>query len=161
MDTVLVFLTENGEWIVALCALGVSLRALHAQRKHDRLSVHPKLHVTKGHTASAPYKWHLKNFGVGPAVIKEFDVIVDGTRLSFPSMGGLNAALNGIGCQDFDECYGFREGEYMQASSEVILLSFPPEKADAVNPYLPKIAWRIVYESIYGNRHSLEIYADR
>ena len=160
MNEWLTLLADHGEWIVALCALGVSGWTIAAQRRHNRLSVQPRLHITKGHTETAAYIWHLRNYGVGPAVIKDFRINIDGTELCFPSMRGLNAALNGLGCQDYDQCYGFRLGEYLQANSEVVLLSFPSEKADAIQNHLPKILWRIRYESIYGAPQVLEVKAD-
>jgi hypothetical protein len=160
VDAVLRILSTHGEWIVASCALVVSLWTIAAQRHHNRLSVCPRLHITKGYTDTAPYIWHLRNFGVGPAVIKTFKVTIDGTELSFPTMGGLNAALNGLGCERFDECYGFRPGEYLQAGSEVILLSFPRDEADAIQHRLPRISWAIVYASIYGEEQVLNVKAD-
>lgn len=72
-------------------------------------------------------------------------------------MSGLASQLKGLGCEDFDECYGFREGDYMQADTEVILLSFPRDKADGVKEKVDKISWNIVYESIYGEAQALKI----
>lgn len=160
MQASLTFLSQHGGLIVAVCAVFVSTLSLHLQRRHNRLSVRPKLHFARGHTkTAAPYRWHLNNSGVGPAIIKQFEVTINQDKLVFPKMSDLNAHLQRIGCGDFDECGGFRDGEYLQANTEVILLSFPPDKAVGVTDKVHKITWNIVYESIYGERQRLKINA--
>lgn len=87
------FFISNWQGIVAITALALSLWQLLSQRKHDRLSVRPYL--------SAGYKWHcssdkgLKSFevvvvnnGIGPAIIKDCFVEIDGKRI--PGIGEIN-----------------------------------------------------------------------
>ena len=69
---------------IGVCALVVSLYEAQLMREEQRLSVLPILELARSHFTSqdAPEKWrlslHAENVGIGPAVIEDFHVWVDG-----------------------------------------------------------------------------------
>jgi hypothetical protein len=67
--------------IIGGAALALTLYGMAATRKHNRLSVKPSV-VSRNHTNWADegmvYSYDLCNFGIGPAVIRKFTLILDG-----------------------------------------------------------------------------------
>jgi hypothetical protein len=69
--------------VIALCALALSIWQGILAKKHNRLSVRPHL-TTRTHSDAEKglYVVDLINNGIGPAIIEEFTVKVDGKRIS-------------------------------------------------------------------------------
>jgi hypothetical protein len=63
--------------VVALCALILSVMAGYATRKHARLSVRPLVTIS-GTVNEHGSGWSLGNAGLGPALVRWFEVTVDG-----------------------------------------------------------------------------------
>ncbi len=63
--------------IVALCSLGMTIYEARATREHDRVSVWPRIYQTVSDSAHR-YIRTVTNVGVGPAIIRSFEVQVDG-----------------------------------------------------------------------------------
>lgn len=69
--------------VIALCALGFSFWQGAQARKHNRLSFRPHLTTwTHANAEKGYYAVELINNGLGPAVIEDFSVKVDGKRIS-------------------------------------------------------------------------------
>ena len=69
--------------VIALCALGFSIWQGILARKHNRLSFRPHLTTwTHSDAEKGFYTVDLINNGIGPAVIEEFSVKVDGKLVS-------------------------------------------------------------------------------
>lgn len=69
--------------VIALCALSLSIWQGMATRKHNRLSFRP--HLTTWANSNAEkgfYSVELINNGIGPAVIEDFSIKVDGKQVS-------------------------------------------------------------------------------
>ena len=65
--------------IVALCALWLTISESRERRKHNRLSVKPYLTTwTTSEPESGHYLFDVVNNGIGPALIKSFQIYVDG-----------------------------------------------------------------------------------
>jgi hypothetical protein len=69
--------------VIALCALGLSVWQGMVARKHNKLSFRPHL-TTWSHSDAEKgfYVLELINNGIGPAVIEEFSIKVDGKLIS-------------------------------------------------------------------------------
>jgi hypothetical protein len=69
---------------IGVCALVVSLYETQLMREEQRASVLPILEMGRSHYTrkESPEKWrlslHVENVGIGPAVIRDFRVTVDG-----------------------------------------------------------------------------------
>jgi len=75
--------TAISSTIIAVCALGLSIWQGVQIRKHNRLSFRPHLTTwTHRNAENGSYAVELINNGLGPAVIDDFVVYVDGTRIS-------------------------------------------------------------------------------
>ena len=157
MNTIITFLHDNATWIIAFCALFTSLWSLHIQRRHNRLSVRPKLDCEVSHSNSFPHLWEVENRGAGPAVLIDFRMYVGKTELVFPDVDGMDAALNGAGLSCYIDCYSFSKGDYMRANTSCVLLSLPKEQAPLVAQKLEKVKWKFTYASIYGEQAILEV----
>lgn len=63
--------------IIALIALFVAIDQGYQTRKHNKLSVQPVVGIVFEYTAQGGAGWNYKNSGLGPAIIKDFEVKVD------------------------------------------------------------------------------------
>src|SRR5262245_28007071 len=81
--------------VVAVCALGLTFWQAHVTRRHYRLSVRP--HVTtwlQSGAQAGSYKLEIMNNGLGPASIKSFAILIDGTRIAGESAEPMQRAVN-------------------------------------------------------------------
>ena len=71
---------------IAVTALFITLYEVHATRKHNKLSVSPKL-TFYGEEATDKYNFQLqlKNEGLGPAIITSFRIIIDNETIDINS----------------------------------------------------------------------------
>lgn len=83
MDVAIEFLKDNSALIVSICAIALTLQQGWATIKHNKISVIPKL-TTFSHkyflqesTSVVQLKVTLSNCGLGPAVIKNYEILVD------------------------------------------------------------------------------------
>ncbi len=78
------WLSSNAVNVIALCALGTTFWQAYVSRQHNKLSVKPYL-TTWTHLqndgASNIFTVDILNNGVGPALIKSFQIYVDGQEV--------------------------------------------------------------------------------
>jgi len=80
--------------VIALCALGLSIWQGCLARTHNRLSVRPHLTTwTHSDADKGFYVVELINNGIGPAIIEEFTVKVDGGLVSGDRSEAIENAL--------------------------------------------------------------------
>ena len=80
----------NAQLITAICAVVIALAALfvavwqaRATRIHNCLSVKPNLDINQVvRQSDSTVQLDLGNNGIGPAIIKEFEVHIDGRKVS-------------------------------------------------------------------------------
>lgn len=79
------FSIDPGSAVVAALALFVSLHSAWATRQHNKLSVRPRLTtstfqrvVSEGNVSNLDVGVILTNVGLGPAIVKTADVLLDG-----------------------------------------------------------------------------------
>ena len=66
--------------IIAGAALFISLWQIYATRRHNRLSVTPKIVIGLS-ALEGEFGIYIKNAGVGPAIIKKFSVCLNGKEI--------------------------------------------------------------------------------
>lgn len=94
---------------IGVCALVVSLYEAHLMREEQRAAVIPLLELGRSHyvdhSGANPEKWrlslHAENVGIGPAIIRDFVVTVDGEPQ--PTW---RAAMRSLLGRDVDVAYG-------------------------------------------------------
>jgi hypothetical protein len=82
---VLGFIKEYSATIIALCAIALTIQQSLALRKHNRLSIRPMLALTsnrQNHPDVVVFESFLSNNGLGPAYIKSFHYLIDGSPVN-------------------------------------------------------------------------------
>lgn len=81
-------------------------------------------------------------------------------ELTFPDHAHFDAALEGIGCGDYQISTTLQQGDYVPVGEERKMLVFDPSVAVKARDKLKKIRWVISYRSIYGDTYQTEFLAN-
>src|SRR5215210_6210753 len=79
--------------VVALASLTVALYEARTNREYQKVSVWPYVKQSNAWVPGEPYTRNIANLGVGPALVKSFQVSVDGTPRR--DWAEVSRALNG------------------------------------------------------------------
>ena len=149
--------------VIALCALWFSLWQGVQARKHNRLSFRPHLDTwIHSNAEKGFYAVELINNGIGPAIIEEFSVTVDGKRISGNRAERLEKALKIILPNlSYQSHQSFLAKDYSMAPKERCTIvaiqfagpQFPPK--DFVEHALNRGDIEISYNSFYEERFHL------
>jgi hypothetical protein len=146
--------------VIALASLFVSIWTSAASRKHHRLSVTPHLRLDYFYSFDEPTKITLVNNGLGTAIITDFTLFVDGVALSGIGHQQLEEALQRIGLTGKFTVYAPYPDDALSAGENAVLLSIPPtsppRERHALRGSLSRVVFRIIYQSMYGNRFVLK-----
>ncbi|PKN52395.1 MAG: hypothetical protein CVU55_07655 [Deltaproteobacteria bacterium HGW-Deltaproteobacteria-13] len=135
--------------VISLISLFVAVKALNTQREHNKLSVKPIAHFSKGDYENQIFV-KVKNYGLGPLIIEEFNVSKE--KCSFKrlvdSFDGLGALIT------WDTFTDDIEGRVLAPQNEFILIkaSFTPDQDDirkAIRESLANTTLTIKYKCIY------------
>lgn len=146
---------------IAILALGVAVWQGHLMRKHNRLSLRP--HLTFRETISATNNPHfvleLQNNGIGPAIIKDFQIWLDGRREEDFEAQGWMALLDLVGLKGRAIGASCGPDEFLAAgqSLQLIKCESPPAPIGIreLRKALRRIEAHIEYQSVYGDRYSV------
>lgn len=161
----------EGNWtfagVAAVCAGIVTLCEIHATRKHNRLSVKPFLtdHTYTVYTNNgATESFELTNNGLGPALIKKFEVIMDGVPLQYKDEDGLQEQIQKfLPAGKITHIKIFTNLSAIPANEKNLILQIAVPSSDVskckkLQDLAPKISLRIEYESMYGEK---QVYCSR
>lgn len=143
--------------VIALCALAFTIWQVSVQRKHNKLSVTPYL-TTWSHSNYDYHRYNLQiiNNGVGPALIKKFQIYIDDRQVQGLHLELIKKAIKILFpnyLYNLSNCY--LSNGYMMAPKEARDLvdiqflgpNFPsPEEIDHASK---RVKIFIEYESIY------------
>lgn len=141
--------------IVAAVSLFVAAQQTSLTRRHNRLSVKPVLSMYRMEFKNKPIEYLLINRGLGPAIIKEFIVLLD-DRLVDRNSGNLVYDL--VDKLDIPrECVAGHllcKNEPLSPGCEVSIMQFKgtennEELHSRLVGILPRVKFRITYASIY------------
>lgn len=159
--------------IVAVCALYLTIQSNktareqnEAAREHNRLSVMPRLTTTTmsnrdnyldGSVRILKFGMDLENVGLGPAVIKSFEVMFDGVLVPAARTedvhGLLNKVFPGISLGPSSSFHTLRTEHALKVGEETSIVEFevfnPPTDFDVE---IKRFSLRVTYESLYGDR---------
>lgn len=153
--------TSIASTIIAICALALTVYQTKSSDKHNRLMVTPHIssttHIDKNtHTLSL----HLENNGIGPAIIQEFSIVVDGKQVK--SQDEVEAAIVLLVKNLPIDEWGHESIErksFLSAGAKIELVTLVCTKVplEALMQSIdPRINVTIEYTSIYGERFTYE-----
>jgi hypothetical protein len=148
--------------VVALGALAVSISAGIQNRRHNRLSVRPRLRIDYFTYLKAAVRVALVNNGTGPAIIRSVSITVDGTAVNADDVPVIVAAAKRLDIPGPYDSYTLSPGDTLRATESVDLLTlggFPEDvgQRKELRRKLHRIDFRVTYESIYGETFALPV----
>ena len=82
---------------IAVCALYTSYFVAKETIRHNKLSVQPKLTTISHTSADSTIRYELHNGGLGPAVLKEVIVNINGTEFNWTDANEIERCLRHVG----------------------------------------------------------------
>jgi hypothetical protein len=155
------FAGRNVASIIAVCALGLAVYQAFATRRHNRLSVRPRLTMRSSRISGpeARFTYTIVNNGLGPAIIDSCTVTFKGSPVNLYAASEVEAALTGVlGHRPHHFVVGhFAPRATIGKDSEQLLfdLRFPaltPEDVEGIEGRLNSAHVLIRYRSMYGER---------
>lgn len=156
------FLDTHWEATVALCALVLTIWTILMQRKHNKLSLRPLLSFAAEQDAQnnrVIIHHRLRNGGVGPAVIQDFEVYYKGALIDknnyTKALPKMSEALGDFAehCNTKFGCV--RKNIFLAANEEktIIYIDYPLDvythKHSFVTSLVEDFCFKIKYKSIY------------
>lgn len=162
----------DAQTITAICSVFIAVAALfiavwqaRATRVHNRLSVKPQLVFERKVDNLPPVaQIILKNNGIGPAIVRAFDVQVDGNKIQPFDASKWETIVNEIGIQ-----YKHFNGQNLECGTIIgigdinQILNVDTSGSQPVRDVfdaLFRINIIIEYESIYGKKFDLVLNSD-
>lgn len=162
---------RNAEAIIAGCALFFTSYQTYALRKHNKLSVRPRLVVATETVQVATqlpalmerFRVTLTNAGLGPAIIKDYQVLIGDQLMQIMGFSDLDTRLRG----QFGPMYGGgslfvpRPGFVMKAGEdrELADLKFVQgldEPSSCIDEAVSQLHLLVTYECIYGDTYKYD-----
>lgn len=159
-------ITALGSMVVGACALVFTIYQWRDARRHNRISLRP--FINKGNRTEtwpdrARMAISLTNNGLGPAVIKTFQIFYKGTTLAEPFAKKLETVMKGVIADGkcSSGALDFRPGHIMPPGSteELAWVSFSKAEGDDVDRVRRAIDcfdMLLEYESMYGEPTRLD-----
>lgn len=152
----------NAETVTAICAVVIAVASLvvsvyqtRAMRQHNRHSVRPILQLHRGWPAGGKAGIRLVNSGLGPAVIVESTLTVDGEVVG--AWNATTADLIRERLSPRPSAVTFNQAEVIPTDYEQYLLSVasydPRTHAEVEELINRRLTLQIRYESLYGGEN--------
>ncbi len=155
---------DNAANIIALASAAFVAYQAWLTRIHNRLSVRPHLqthtstHTELGHLPTLSYVYELRNNGLGPAVIKDWTVFLDGVKQVLPTGKVVDQLIRGLIPNPLQITTRFiGQDEVIRANDSQVLLAIrlPPlngEQLKAFEEQLNRLDLVVNYTSMYGEK---------
>lgn len=154
---------SNAAVIVALCALAVATYQVRAIHRHNRLSVRPHIVLfTDRHNdvTQGTFTVRLRNNGLGPAIIKACDVLLDDEPTSIRDASVVLSTITTVIGRPPSSCSYHRlaTGDAIAKDQELTLLSVrfthtSKQDCDAVLKSFERLSSKISYVSMYDESY--------
>ena len=152
----------NAETVTATCAVVIAVASLvvsvyqtYAMRQHNRHSVRPVLQLHRGWPLGGRAGIRLINSGLGPAVIVDSTLMVDGEAIGTWNELGVNSLRERLAVRP--SAVTFNDGEVIATDYEQYLLSVasydPQNHAQIEDLVNRRLTLKIRYESLYGGEN--------
>ena len=149
--------------VIALCALGLSIYQSGLTRRHNKLSVKPHIATwINTDTDSKTYQAGLVNNGLGPAIIIDFRIRVDGALVQGKGTEPVEAGIKSMfPAANYHAKYGSVAPGYSMAANErcmIVSIEFRGDhspQSDEIEAAFDKASIEVKYEYLYGDRFVL------
>lgn len=140
--------------LIALASMIVTIWQGLEERKHNRLSVRPKLEISYAYQSGVGYYFSLENKGLGPANIINMTVYWDNEPIPETGVKAIDAITDSLQAYFTISYSAVESGMTIEADDELNLILFHETDLDSVqfNPgQIPsRVAFTIRYESMYN-----------
>jgi hypothetical protein len=138
---------------IAFASICISLWEGSETRRHNRLSVRPKLEVVFN-AGKETFGYTVDNNGLGPAMITGMDLFVDGEKIRHTGFGGLDEFLDMMKLKErFLSRDAFGKGITLTAGSRKSILLFKKFNSDNTEELLKNIYLRVKIEITYASMY--------
>lgn len=171
---ILNFIGNNAATIIALCALFFTAYQVYATRRHNKLTFRPHLttfeHRNKLENKAIQFIITLMNNGLGPALIKKYELFQDSKLLDIKHSKDVEPILKKVlGRNYINQSFTKLGNNYSMPAKEKVNIfeisfSIKDEDEDEINEIEAKLSrfdLVIEYESIYGEKMSYSSKSDR
>jgi len=146
--------------IIALAAAITTIWQGVLTRRHNRLSVKPMIRIDRNSITGQPFNITLKNTGVGPAIIKSIQFIVDGKRIPENSQDPGKEVLDALRLETHNFYEIYPNESFAAGEPHIVFESIKPMKSDmeAVKRQetFKRLGIIVNYQSIYEERFTLK-----
>lgn len=152
MDTIISF----SAIIIATASIFVAVWQGYETRKHNRLSVRPKLQISYS-VDEERFGYILINNGLGPATITEIKIFIDGIEMTNPGFSGYDELIDKLNFNNRRKAHSsLNPGTNIKAGEMKNIILFNIEKDDNLDELLPTIYQRISMEITYMSMYNEE-----
>jgi hypothetical protein len=142
--------------VIALTSVAVSIWEGHETRLHNRLSVRPRIGIN-GDVENTTFGLVLENNGLGPAVVRDYVLLLDGKPFEKKGFGGLDVLLDSLGLGGRLAAKGpIGPGSTVPAGGRENLFYLKREPSDDLMAVISEMEKRlrvqVRYASMYGER---------
>ncbi len=146
---------------IAVISIFVAVWESSEIRKHNRLSVRPKLEIYYNSSENL-FGYVVANNGLGPAVITDKYIFIDGKEINYSGFSGYDELLEKLDLVDKYAGHGaINPGKTIIAGKNEYIIYFNLDESDDREILLPQIysmvTIEIEYESIYGEAFKCKI----
>jgi len=163
MNPKLINILTQPAFIVSACALALTIYQAYLSRKHNRISVKPRLTTSTNfyHEGNIMFfKTYLSNRGFGPAIINNYCVCVEDEIITIHDPNELFTIINkhfdGLLVEAHSEFYVFRKGAAIGSQQEDLIakiaLNNSKVSTDMFQTKFKALNLLINFESIYGEK---------
>lgn len=157
------FIIATASIAIALSALAVAIWQGTLMRRHNRLSLRPHLTFRQMLSEANPqFSLELLNNGIGPAIIKEFQVLLDEERMDHFEAQGWMALLDLIGLKGRAIGASCGPDEFLASGQSLQLIKYESQPAPIgtreLRKALRQIEVHIDYQSVYGDRYRVRFH---
>ena len=142
--------------VIALASIVVSVWQGMETRKHYRLSVRPKIEIFYNSDSERQLiGYTMCNNGLGPAMITEKNIYIDGEPVPWSGFSGYDEMLKRLGLQPYLKSHGaMGAGMTVKAGEQKNIIDFhiPDENLyqEKIMDIYSRLRFEIHYESMYG-----------
>lgn len=168
------FLSGHAEAVIAVCALAFTVYQAFLSRRHNRLSVTPHLAIfpnTHSAVSQGVVSVELLNNGLGPAIIKNYQVYFDNRLIAdcdHKKLTGFFENLDLIkGQKNVDHHLTTLGQNYAMAAGDkkqIVAIKFPKATKEDIEKYetlLDRFDLVVKYKSMYGKKFTLSTVEEK